>query len=88
MTQHSLTDEQEAILRRGGLCLADLLDYRCRLPEWAADGMFGDEFCAKCEHKPDGCHSGAMETRWLVYHFCAYVEQRVYEAENPEEVTA
>ena len=72
----SLSDEETAILARGGLCLADMLDYRCRLPEWIADGVFGDEYCAKCEHKGDACHMATIETRYLVYHFCAWVDER------------
>jgi hypothetical protein len=86
MSHHSLTDEQEAILRRGGLVLADLLDYHCRLPEWEDAGMFGDEYCAKCEHKGPACHMAALETPYLVYHFCAWCEQRVYDAAHPEMV--
>ena len=80
----TISDEEKAILARGGLTLADLLDYHCRLPEWADSGVFGDEFCAKCEHKPDACHMGAIETRYLVYHFCAFIEGREWDMAHPQ----
>lgn len=86
--KRTLTDEETAILKRGGLVLADLLDYRCRLPEWEDGGMFGDEYCPKCGHKPSGCHMGALESEHLVYHFCAWVEQRAWDAAHPETVRA
>ena len=84
----TISDEEKAILARGGLTLADLLDYHCRLPEWADSGVFGDEFCAKCEHRGDACHMGALETEYLVYHFCAWQEEREWAAAHPEVVTA
>ena len=85
----TLTNEQAALLLRGGLTLADLLDYRCRLPEWADGGMFGDEFCAACEHqRTASCHMGAAETPYLVYQFCAWCEQRAWDAAHPEMATA
>jgi len=84
----TISDEEKAILKRGGLCLADLTDYRCRLPEWADAGVFGDEYCCQCEHRGDACHMGTLETPRLVYQFCAFCEEREYEAQHPEAVTA
>jgi len=86
----TISDEEKAILERGGLCLADLLDYHCRLPEWADSGVFGDEFCrggeCGCSYLDIGCHSSALTSPGLVAEFAEWVKQREWDMAHPQVV--
>jgi len=88
MTQHSLTPECERIIQRGGLVLADLLDSRCRLPDWEAklangETLVGSSYCPECEYRHTTvCHSAAVSAHYLIYWFCAWVDENDERAER------
>jgi len=87
--KHTLTAERERVLRRGGLCLADMLVEPCRLSEWATRGIAGVTFCndteAGCSYQGLGCKHAAMESPRLLDEFIEWLaaQERPVAVEMP-----
>ena len=74
---HTLPDEQEAVLQRGGLCLASLFAPPCCLAEWSerrvAAGAFCDDELAGCSYRGIGCKSAAISSPYILAEFCEWL---------------
>ena len=78
--KHTLTAEQERVLRRGGLCLADMLTGPCCLSGWETRGTMGVTFCndteSGCSYLGIGCKLAAMESPRLLDEFIEWLAAR------------
>jgi len=86
---HTLTAEQERVLRRGGLCLADMLTGPCCLSSWETRGIAGVTFCNDteqgCSYQTIGCKRAAMESPRLLDEFIEWLaaQERPVAVEMP-----